>query len=307
MSDDTVLQQREHQWYQFGVKVDNPLTTAEAISLAELDWTVSKRPLYFENAKGDKVKAPARFAVVRDTDDYFMGAVGSHYVPFQNVQAFEFADQLRATDEAAIEACGTMRGQRVVFLVMKLNGEEIMVAGEDAHNLYLLLRTSHDGSKAISAYVIALRMSCTNQMQMATAGATQRWSIPHVSTVAGKLEEAQHALQLSRKYGDEFRATAERLAAIDIELDDFRKLLTHVLPVRPKTPEVIDRITGLFASAPDIENFRGTAWGALNAVTAYYDWGRDTKSPEARFLASVDGVGAVIRNRAAALMLARGR
>jgi phage/plasmid-like protein (TIGR03299 family) len=303
---DTIVTTRELPWLSIATKMDGPMTTGEAIQKASLDWTVSKRPLLYKREDGSGLfDVNARFAVVRDTDEHLLGVVGSHYVLFQNREAFEFADELVSGGRAIIHAAGTMRGGRVIFLVMKLNGDQIMVAGDDAHDMYLLLRTSHDASKAIGAYITMIRIHCTNQMQLITSTAKQKWAVPHVQTVKGRLEEAQVALKLTDKYAESFKATADRLASIDLEIDEFRDVLTHVLPIRPKTPEVIERVVQIYETSTTNDH-QGNAWGALNALTEYYDWGRDTKSAEARFLSSVDGVGSVIRNRTASLLLRRG-
>ena len=52
--------------------------------------------------------------------------------------------------DAVYETAGSLRNGKQVFLTMKVP-MEMKVAGEDAHDLYIVLRTAHDGTKAISA------------------------------------------------------------------------------------------------------------------------------------------------------------
>jgi hypothetical protein len=127
-----------------------------------------------------------------------------------------------------------------------------------------------------------------------------------VSTLRERLEEAKNTLGRIDAYADEFTATAERLAAIELEVSEFEDMLRHALPARPKTEDAVHAMSNLFTSSPTIQDrFRGTGWAAVNAVTEYFDWGRERSTDEGRFHSALDGTSSRIRSRATALLLAR--
>jgi phage/plasmid-like protein (TIGR03299 family) len=298
---DIVVSQREHPWYQLGPHFESPVSVEEAIASAGLDWTVSLRPMQYATKvtkAGDGTAwetAPDRFAVARDTDGYFMGVVGSHYVPVQNRECFDFAEKLVEMDNP-VDAVFTLKKERQLGLVLRY-GEDVKVCGKDVHQAYLLFRSSHDGSKAVTAAVIMQRMSCTNQDNMLLKTAKSRWSVPHISTATEKLAEAKIALAVTSKYVEEFRKAADQLAKVDLELAEFEKILKAELPNNKAGERAREGILQVAQTSPNLEGFRNTGWGALNAVAEYVDWRAGGRSREARFVSSTDGVGARLRLR----------
>lgn len=301
---DTLLSTRELPWLKLGTVIDEPMTPDEAIVRAGLDWTVGKHTLFDEYGEVED-----RFSIRRSSDRKFLGTVGSHYETYQNREAFSFLTDLVADPEdAVIEAAGTARGGRQVFMVVRFPGLLTDVLDGDQHRLYAIVRTGHDGTKAVQVLVMPLRGKCMNMLGLSSFGrdAPQRWSLQHVSTLAERLEEARDTLAHVDRYAEEYARTAERLAAIDLEERELRDLLGHVLPQRPRTQELVDGITERFTSSPTIDDrFRLTAYGAVNAITEHMDWGRARMTDEGRYHSILDGTSARVRSRATALLLAR--
>lgn len=289
-------------WHGLGEAVQGAATAKEAIVAAGLDWEVELRKVYTTNEKGNKILIPGNFAVVRDSDESVLGMVKSRYTPFQNREAFAFADNLVDSDEAKYDTAGSLRGGKVVFLSMEVP-DHIMVGGEDAHNMYILLRTSHDGTKAIGVYVTMIRAVCMNTVTLAVNTAKYSWSMPHVSTLQGKLQEARDTLELSFSYADEFTKMAEQLMRTKLTDDAAVNVLTEVLPVRPKTEEKIDEIMNCLRTS-DRNGYHGTGWGLVNALTEYHQHWREGIQPEATFFNVMDGEIRKWRNEAAQMILA---
>lgn len=294
---------RELPWHGLGKVTENVLTASDAIKAAGLDWDVELVKL-FAQYEDQMVEVEGRNGVMRSTDGKVLGTVGTHYVPFNNSEAFQFMDNLVDSGDAKYETAGAIRGGKIVFVTMKVP-REILIGGKDLHELYLLLRTSHDGTKAISVYVTPIRVVCMNTLSLATyaQNVKQKWSVTHVSTVHGRLAEARDALQMTFKYADEFEALGNRLLATKVTDAELDGVLDYVLPTKPKTHEVKAQIVRLYKSSPTVTDYHGTAWGALQAITEYFDWYRRTSSAEARLISTVDGVGAKARNAATSLLL----
>lgn len=306
--EDTMISTRQLPWVKLGTVIDEPMTPADAISRAGLDWTVDKQPL-FARIAGKMTEVKDRFAIVRSDDHKILGTVGSHYETYQNVEAFDFLTGLvDDPDSAVIEAVGSARSGRQVFMVVRFPGMLDDVLEGDEHELYAVVRTGHDGTKAVQVLVMPLRGKCMNMLGLHSFGkdAPQRWSLQHVSTLQERMAEARHTLAMVDTYSDEYTMMAKRLAAVDVEEAELRTILEHALPARPKTSEVIDGILERFETSPTIDDrFRRTGWGAVNAVTEHMDWGRARMTDEGRFHSALDGTSARVRNRATALLLAR--
>jgi phage/plasmid-like protein (TIGR03299 family) len=286
------------------VVVDHAPGAEEAIKLAQLDWQVDLEPVYTKSKAGGFREVKDRFALVRDADEKSLGVVSSMYHPLQNRDAFQFLDNL--VDEGLeYETAGSLRGGETVFVTAKLP-REILIGGEDAHELYLFVRNSHNGRHAVRVGVTPIRVVCQNTMNLAMGNLKRSWSCPHVGTMKGRLQEAREALELTWTYVEAFEQRAEELVATKISDAAFEDFLEECLKtplIGPKAKESADAgIRGLYRNADTIGQFKGTAWGALNAVGEYFDWYRESTSNEARLLGSIEGTSARMRDRALALL-----
>lgn len=298
---ETMMSVREVPWHGLGVVVPKNVSTTQAIELAGLDWTVEKEQAVRTNKEGVVVPIFNKFWNVRSSDEKVLGCVSKDFNNLQNRDAFGFADHLIDSGDALVETAGSLRGGRVIFLTMRLPGE-IMIDDEDVHNMYLLFRMGHDGTMAITAEVVTIRVVCMNTLNLAARTAKQRWSIIHTQKIEGRVAEAREALKLTYKYAEEFVQIGNQMVQTKVTDDDLIRILEGTLPSRPKTPEHIENIISLFNDSPT-NPYHGTAWGAINALTEYYDHGRKTRSQEGVFTQIMDGEISAIRRKTQAALL----
>lgn len=289
-------------WHGLGNSVKGARTAQQAIVDAGLDWDVELRKVFTLDEKGRPTIVPGFNAVTRVTDQTNLGMVKTRYVPFQNREAFAFTDHLVDSDEAKYDTAGSLRNGRVIFLSMEVPNH-ILIGGEDAHAMYILLRTSHDGSKAIGVYITMIRAVCMNTVTLGVDMAKYQWAVPHVSTLQGKLQEARDTLKLSFKYADEFSAYVEKLMSKKIDDDTAVRILETVLPHRPRTEERIENIMTCLQTSKT-NGYHGTGWGLVNAITEYQQHWREGIEAEATFFNVIDGEIRKWRNRTAELVLA---
>jgi phage/plasmid-like protein (TIGR03299 family) len=298
---DTFASSRDVPWHTMGTSVDGVMNAQQAIEAGGLDWNV-----YLDNAyrlvDGTPEQVSGRYWVTRDADNKILGHVAERYKPFQNREAFQFIDNLIDSGEANFDSVGSYRGGRVVFLTARLP-QEILVGGEDPHDLYLLMRTSHDASHAVGVYLTPVRRYCTNVLTLAVHGARYRWTVRHTSTMNGKLAEARDTLQLSVKYAEEFASLGDKLMHIKVNDDKARKVFEQVIPQRPKTEETLDDMMKVLETSTT-NGYRGTAWGAINALTEYYEHYREHTQREAQFINTTEGIIHRYRNAATQRLLA---
>jgi len=283
-------------WHGLGTVVDGLLTAEEALKLAGLDWTVRKEPVYF----GDGVPVPGRFATVRSRDDKPLGVVGSDYKVYDNVEAFSFFDTVTDRDgEAHYTSAGSLFGGSQVFLTAKV-GDTFNVAGEDAHDTYLLITNSHDGSKAFTAVTTMIRAVCNNTVTLGLNSAKTRWSLRHKVTLEGKAQEAREALGLVYKYQDAFQDEVEKLLQVEMDTDKFKAIVEELLPDQKRQKEKnVDALVSIWENEPTVIDApgAGNGWGAINAVTFWTDHHRDFRTDDARFKSLTAGFASQFRNK----------
>jgi phage/plasmid-like protein (TIGR03299 family) len=295
--------------------IDRAVTAAEAAELAGMSFEVELWPMRahppedapkktLDRFAEDGIDVSDRFAVVRTDTGLSLATVGTHYHTLNYGEAFDFMD----TIEPRYVAAGVRRGGREGYMVVQAP-EHLAVDlldGEDKHDLYVVLRTSHDGSKKVEASVLPLRDKCTNMMSLRgfATGAPRAWGITHTSTMREKLAEAQRSLSNLDTYVDDLEKTAARLAAIDVELEQARRVLEWALPNRPKRDEQVSAILSLYESSPN-NGYTGTGWGLVNATTEWLDWGRESRSADARFINGLAGYGHRTVNRVAGRLFSR--
>lgn len=294
---------RTPAWHRLTPVTETTLTAKEALKQAGLDWRVDLTPSYMASPDGEEyVPVPDTYHVVRSSDHKSLGTVGSHYVPLQNEEAFAFLDNLTDTG-LEYESAFSLRSGKIVA-ICALFPEEIVIGGEDAHRLYLVLSNNHDGRGAVKVAATPIRLECMNTLNLGLREAKRTWSAPHLVSLDGKIAEARGTLDLTYRYAEEFKVQAESLLSekmVEDEFDTFLRSLTKDDAPRPQKA-ALEGIRRIYFDSPTQEGIRGTAWGALNAVGEFYDWERDIRGDEARVIGSLEGVAVKKRDKALALL-----
>lgn len=293
----TVETRENAVWYGMSTLTSEAQDVDTALELAGLDWEVEKRPLAYRNSAKGHTRIPSQHALVRADTDTFFGTCSDKYALFQNREIFSFVDNL-VHGGAKIDSAGEQHGGKKVFIVAKMP-DHISVAGEDEHELYLFIRSGHDGGGSLQVKVTPIRMRCRNMIPLITRTAKRSWSLWHTSTMEGKLEDARAelTLQLTADYRDEFEQEVQRM--IDTPMTDraLREAFESVVVESPRREQKVERVLEIRHGSPTInEEYRGTAWGAMNAVSEYYDWLRPVRNNHARLTTSLDGQGRRVRD-----------
>lgn len=293
-----------HSMPKSSIVSDAP-TAAEALTLAGLDWHVDIQPAYqlvtnVDSPAGHVFReVPNRFLTVRQDTQKVLGSVGKVYQPFQNLEAFNFADGLLGYG-IEYDAAGSYDDDRKIFLTAKLPDGITVDGTDDSLDLYLLFKNSHDGSAAIKAMITPIRLACTNMMNLATRKMVSSWSCRHTSNATERVEEATRTLRIVDAYRTEFSAIATQLRETEMNLDGFTKLVNEVTDAERLRTGMINT----FQHSPTVD--RTNAWGGLNAIGEFMEWERGGKgSPDSRFDSNIDGQTAATRNRALQLLVRR--
>lgn len=298
----TQFSTRDVPWMKVGTVISEPVTARQAIEIAGLDWEVELRKDGFQTASGNWRVDPTKRKVVRKDTETPLGTTAPGYEILQYSEAFDFLDNINPE----IVSAGSMKGGKQAFMVAKVPEHAAVKAldGEDPHDLYTVLRSSHDGTRALEVNILSLRDKCMNMMPLSLPGTHQRWSIRHTASMRGKMEQAREVIMGLDTYADEYAKMAAKLAEIELTLSEAREIIDGVVPDYLKTKEKqVDEILGVYTGSTR-NGYTGTGWGVVNAVTEYHDWyrGGDNRRPETRWLQGLDGSTSKAANRAVQLL-----
>ena len=119
-----------------------------------------------------------------------------------------------------------------------------------------------------------IRVVCNNTLNLALGSARRAWSVRHTGDMASKMHEARACLGMARAYMDELSQTADRMANTTVTRDQLNQILDELFPVDENSSERekrgVEKLKTEYMTcyfAPDILKFRGTAWGAVNAMS----------------------------------------
>lgn len=316
---------RQVPWMKLGKVVDAPLTAAEAAKQGGLDFTVSLHNVYFscektvdgmteddpntiveDNLAPDCLRnMKNRKIVVRDDTLEPLSIVSSGYPVLQYHEAFDFMDEAIGKG-ARYVAAGALKGGRQGFMVLRLP-QELQVDvldGKDPHEMFAVLRTSMDLTKAVEVMMMPLRGLCMNQLSLTSfsANVPHKWSVRHTSTMTAKLDDMKTSLGKAEAYTKRFNELAKRLASIPVSTEKATYVLSHVIPKHTKKKdEVTELIIDKMNNSPFV-GWAGTGWGLVNAVSEWLDW-RVAGTAESKFLNAMQGVTHKSINKTAALLL----
>lgn len=321
---------REKAWHGLAkVLTDAPATSAEAIRAAGLDWTVELAPC-FADVHGERVALPDTRATVRTVYSLdgvrvdHLGTVGDRYVPLQNRDAFAFFDPMIQSGEASYETAGSLKGGRIVWILARLNsiGEARVGSREgDTVRPYLLLSTSHDGTRATACQFSPIRVVCWNTLSASyrAENASNVRRVKHTKGAADRLSAIRATIDTARAdFGrmadawadmQKFRLPDSPAARAEIVRAYARLTFApeakaaEALAAGPEAVRKLDPVRAeadiwrLLHRGPGADSAGATAFGLLQAATHYIDHeqGRDADS---RLASSWTGAGASYRQRA---------
>jgi hypothetical protein len=275
----------EKAWHGLGQIVDKAMTSKEAIELANLDYTVDKRQAYME-INGEYIPVPKKHVTYRtDTNDVF-GIVGDRYHIVQNTDAFQFFDAIVGENEAIFETAGCLKKGEVVFITAKL--PSYIAVKDDVVDNYLILSSSHDGTRGIQVMFSPIRVVCNNTLSAAYGNSKYRVNITHTKSANEQLRKAHEIMGISNLLTQELSDVYNTMAntritdnnlekfivdSLDLDFDEEGKLST-------RATNIVSSIREYYEVGPGQEEFTGTVWGAYNAVTGYFQNVRDYKNSE---------------------------
>jgi phage/plasmid-like protein (TIGR03299 family) len=258
-------------------------STDDMMAAAQLNWGVTKQPLFMKDQ--DKPVREA-FALCRDDTGDVLDIVGPAYTPVQNEQAFNFFKGFVEAGKAKMVAAGNLNNGQMVWALADL-GKSVVLPGKDKVNSQLLMASPHRQGKSLIMKFTYTRVFCHNQiLRLANSVNNKLVGESLRRAHRGEFDEiaqdkAKEALGLARDDFAEFSEMAVMLSNKKIEKLQAAQIIAEAFGDDDFTNESnLDTIlkdsgkaTRAALAALDmspgsrVESALGTAWGVLNAIT----------------------------------------
>lgn len=260
---------RETTWSRIGTDVSTATTLDQVLDLAGLNYNVVKTPIYTMR-NGELVEYEDKVATINEATGETFGIVSPKYEICQNAAAFDFINSV--TDDIEFVKAGTTH-TGMVYIIAKMMNQDIL---GDSFTPYIIFQNSHNGEYTLKATISPLRIVCQNQFNVAFRDSSNTVTIRHSSMLESRMDQGRILLGSTADYIKTFRSEAEELAAIKIDYKKKKRLLDKMFAITPQMSErVVENIELNKArfldayDADDNQNFKGTAWGFLNAYADY--------------------------------------
>ena len=285
-STDNLVYVRERPWHGLGVQLNYVPDSKTALISAGLDWKVERKDVFVGGNLVEGYKAN-----VRDKDGIILGIVSDKYKVVNNEDAFAFVDNLVDGSNTRYETAGSLRNGKTVWMLAKMPDEKIL--GDDIEQ-YLCFTNTHDGTGSVKVFFTPIRVVCANTLSAAIEGAPRSWYATHSGNIQGKLHEAKDTLFKAQLAMDALKNDAEELVKKKLSTLQIAELINQLFP--EVDPSMTDRqkennllMKEKFIEClnmDDLQNFKGTGWGFVNAAADYAaHHGVTSRSPynESRF------------------------
>ncbi|MBQ8043383.1 MAG: DUF932 domain-containing protein [Clostridia bacterium] len=225
MENDNMFSVKQKPWHGLGTVVETAPTIEEGIKLANLDWTVDLKEVAVD---GNIVKGYK--AAMRSDTNTCLGVVSDQYKILQNTEAFEFFQPFLDTEVASLETAGSLKNGKRVWVLAKINRDDMIIDKNDRVEKYILLSNSHDGTAAIKVGYCPIRVVCNNTLSAAEDSVnSQLIRVTHRGDIHATLDmvrDTMHVIDASFKTTEEmYKALAQK---DNIKTEDIKKYVMAV-------------------------------------------------------------------------------
>ncbi len=261
------MSNRTNAWSRIGTDVSSEAIVERAIKRAQMDWKVEQVPVTILGKIYDK-----QVANIRSDNKTILGIVGKDYNVIHNEEVFSMANDLVNQGRAKLEKVGELDEGRKVWLIMKLLEQELL---GDKISQYMILQSSHDGSIKLRGCIAPLRTICQNQINISFKESKIQWGIMHTTSAQERIKEVEKSIENATSYIDVFNKKAEIMAAKKVSDESFWRIMKELYPVtsndsdkkRDRIEGIISDIRDIYVNGKDLQNFKGTGWGLINAIS----------------------------------------
>ena len=295
----------ETPWHGLGTRVPADCTPTQMLEVAGLNWSVEKRPLFFETPEGP-VLTDSR-ALVRSTDNKVLTVISENWNPVQNIEAFEFFNDFVLAGDMEMHTAGSLRGGKMVWGMAKIKDSFELFGGDKVEG-YLLFSNPHEFGRSIDVRFTPIRVVCNNTLTMSLNSQAQyAVKVNHRSKFDGEL--VKETLGIAKERLEQYRESALFLGQKRYNQETIVEYFNRVFPSMSKdamkkvdiTKSPISRqaeeAMDVLYTQPGSSFAEGSWWQAFNTVTYMTDHTLG-RSQDSRLTSAWYGTNRVRKERA---------
>lgn len=273
-------------WWDGGTVLSTAPTVEKAWEIA-YPHTLFKMDLDAVLTDDDGVEHKMRLknskVIVRD-DGLELATVGSDFELIQPYETLNFYRDLMDTGLIELEAGGSLRNGRIMWVTGKIKGSSAEVAKGDQVDNYVLFANGFDGAMRACITQTPLRTVCMNTLRSAIGNKGERadHKFKHTKNVRHRIDNAKRAIMNAiTQFGKDTEAyrylASKKVTPIQMvtyvkEVFLTEKELSGEEEVSNKKGAIVQSVIDLIDDQRGLDlvpAIRGTAWQAYNAVTEY--------------------------------------
>lgn len=289
-------------WHGLGQEMDDNASFEDWKVNAGLDWEVHESTVDYnvvnENSVVERKSIPDKRVLFRSDTKDSLGIVSNDFKIVQPDQVIEFFRDLVELHGFKLSTAGTLFGGRRFWALADVGKSDNVVAGDQIDG-HLLLTTAVDGTMSTQARFTSTRVVCNNTLTIALQGNSSR----PVVRVTHKRDFDPSLVKIDLKLLDkgwvDFMASMKKLSNTKMSAKQTREFFEEQLfdgdrNANEQTWGVtreVTRLTDLALGGSGSAYSRGTAYGALCAVTEHFTHGTGKRDPSRQFWDSYVGNG----------------
>lgn len=294
---------RDAIWHGLGQQLDENASLDTWKKQAGMEWEVHSSPLTFHSTElnngAPAVRThnfPNRQVLFRSDNKEPLGIVSEDFKIVQPDQVIEFFRDLVENHGFKLSTAGTLFGGTRFWALADV-GKADNVTDSDRIEGHLLLTTAVDGTMSTQARFTSTRVVCNNTLSIALQGASTR----PVIRVTHKRDFDADAIKIDLKLIDQgwadFMKNMKALSSKKMSARQTREFFEEQLfnpdrSVHDQTWGVtreVGRLVDLALGGSGSDAYRGTAYGALCAITEHYTHGSGKRDASRQFWDSYVG------------------
>lgn len=198
---------------------------------------------------------------------------------------------LEANGGAHYDSAGALGNGARIWCAVRVPKADILVAGEDKQETYLVFTTAHDGSMAHTVKLTAVRVVCQNTLQASLSDSGAMLRVKHTRNADARLADASRLITGVTVDARALETKLNTLARRRMTRQSMVTILNRLFPQAEdasasttRRQNILSDVLALYESNDKnaIPSIRGTAYNLLNAVTEYTDHVRTARITDAK-------------------------
>lgn len=295
-------------WHGLG----NQLTAKQPIDVwaqqAGMAFEIKETPVRFMTESignlGAIMSFPEQKVLYRSDTKAPLSVVSARFRVVQPREILEFYRDLTEISGFELETAGVLKEGRKVWALAKTN-QSAVLKGNDEVKAYLLLATACDGTLATTAQFTSIRVVCNNTLAIALKNNAGAVKVPHNTHFDPQAVKKQLGISVASWDGFMYRmkTLSERKVKSHEAMNFFLRVFSEADSVSGglANERAIKKVQSLYdghGKGAELASSKATAFGLLNAVTAYVDHERRARSTDHRLESAWFGQGATLKQKA---------